>query len=133
MPSLGAGRYTLTLASVDPSLKNFLRVKIYSARYDEKTLIYALVLLAVLGLVVDIASTRQKQRTRVATAAVAAVGFAIYFNRQFAPDAVMSTVLGGALVSIVAGWIGGGMLAFIAKRVGGEPRAVRAAARDDED
>ena len=133
VPSLGRGRYSLSLESVDPALQNYVRVKVYSTWYTEKTLIYLLVGLALVGLLVDVASTRAKHRTRVATAAIVALGFAIYFNRQFAPDSVMSTVLGGALVSIIGGWIGGGMLAFVTKRLGGEPRAVRAAARDDDD
>ncbi|MBI5160788.1 MAG: hypothetical protein HY996_05160 [Micrococcales bacterium] len=133
VPSLGKGRYTLTLRTVDTGLENYLRVKVFAARYDDKMLIYAIVLLTVLGLVVDVLSTKQRHRTRVATAALVATGFAYYFNRQFAPDSVMSTVLGGALVTILAGWIGGGVLAFVAKRVGGEPRAAKASAKDDDE
>jgi len=133
VPSLGRGHYKLTLDSVDPSLRNYLRVKVYDTWYNEKILIYMLVGLGILGFFVDLASTRVKHRTRVATGAIVAIGFTIYFNRQFAPDAVMSTVLGGALVSILAGWIGGGMVSFLTKRVGGEPRPVRVAAKDDDD
>jgi hypothetical protein len=133
VPSLGKGRYTLELVTVDASLRNYLRIKVFDAWYSEKMLISVLVGLVVLGLFADVASTRYKHRTRVATGALVAVGFAIYFNRQFAPDAVLGTVLGGALVAILAGWVGGGMLSFVTKRIGGEPRAAQATGRGDDD
>ena len=132
LPSMGKGRYTLELVDVDVALQNYLRVKVFDTWYTEKMLITALIALVVLGVFVDIASTRMKQRTRIATAALAAVGFAVYFSHQYAPDSVMSAVLGGALVAVLAGWIGGGMIGFVVKRIGGEPRPVKAAVRDDD-
>jgi hypothetical protein len=96
-------------------------------------LIAALIGLVVVGFLVDVASTRAKHRTRLATGALAAVGFAVYFTRQYAPDSIMSAVLGGALVAVVAAWIGGFILSFAAKRIGGEPKAVKASARDDDE
>jgi len=131
--SMGKGRYTLELVDVDSALKNYLRVKVYDTWYTEKMLITALVALVVLGFFVDIATTRVKHRTRLATGALAAVGFSVYFTRQYAPDSVMSATLGGAFVAILAAWIGGFMLSFVAKRIGGEPKAVKATGRDEDD
>jgi hypothetical protein len=131
--SMGKGRYTLELVDVDASLENYLRVKVYDTWYTEKTLITTLVALVVLGFLVDIASTRVKHRTRLATGALAAVGFSVYFTRRYTPDSAMSAVLGGAFVAIIAAWLGGAVLSFLTQRIGGEPRAVKAAARDEDD
>lgn len=131
--SMGKGRYSLELVSVDAAIKNYLRVKVYDTWYTEKMLITGLVALVALGFMVDIASTRLKQRTRLATGALSAVGFALYFTMKYSPDAVMTAVLGGALVAVLAGWIAGGMLSFVTKRIGGEPRAAKVTARDDDD
>lgn len=130
--SMGAGRYVLTLVDVDTSLQNYLRVKVYKTWYTERMLISALVALVVLGFGVDIATTRVRQRTRLASGALASVGFAVYFGRQYAPDSVMSAVLGGAFVAIVAAWLGGYVLSFLTKRIGGEPNTVKAGASDDD-
>lgn len=131
--SMGKGRYSLELVDVDASLESYLRVKVYDTWYTERMLISALVALVVLGFLVDVASTRVKHRTRLATGALAAVGFAVYYTRQYAPDSAMSAVLGGAFVAILAAWLGGFVLSFLTQRIGGEPKAAKAAARDEDD
>ncbi len=114
--NLGSGEYRVHLEDIGESLHPSLQVRIFRAPYPTWVPFVAAPLLLVCGMMLDAALSRRGHRSYITAAVAVTVGFVYWCQTQLTPDNVTSTIVGGALVSFIAGGLSGGLLGVIAQR-----------------
>lgn len=112
----GAGRYTITLDRTHENLRPPLRVSLHPERLPPWAVLVVFGLLAVLVLVADAGIARRNIEPVYAPAFFFAMTLVLYLNRSYAGASVGEALFASFLVGLLAGGVGGEVVARVFRR-----------------
>ena len=107
----GPGRYAVTLDRTHENLRPTLRVSLHPERLPPWAFLVAFGVLAVLVLVVDAGIAKRNIEPAYAPSLLFAMTMVLYLNRSYAGASVSDAVFASFLVGLLAGGVGGEVVA----------------------